>query len=101
MLYPTLDETNKLQYEYGSATTITEVSCSTDTGTVTVQLDERARATPNTAGVDILTAALTCDSDSQTTTSFTNAGIAADVPVNLQITGITGSPTRVAVHVKE
>lgn len=100
IISPTTSETNKAQYEYATAATITEVSCSTDTGTVTIQLDERARATPNTAGTDVMTSTLVCDTDSQTTTTFTNAGIAADVPVNLQITATSGTPGVVRIHVE-
>ena len=95
---PTTAATNKIQWEFPSAITITEVICSTDTGTVTIQLDERARATPNTAGTNVLTSSLVCDSDSQATTTFSNAGIAADVPLNLQITAVATSPGVVRVH---
>lgn len=100
ILNPTTGETNKVQLEYPLAATITEVSCSVDTGTVTIQFDERARATPNTAGTDVMTSTLACDTDSQTTTSFSNASMAADVPVNLQITATSGTPTIVRIHVE-
>ena len=97
---PTTSASNKIQWEFPSAITITEVVCSTDTGTVTIQLDERARATPNTAGTNVLTSSLVCDSDSQSTTGFSNAGIAADVPLNLQVSAVASSPGVVRVHVQ-
>lgn len=92
--------TTAAQFELPSASTITEVSCSTDTGTATIQLDERARATPNTSGTDVMTSTLVCDNNAETTTTFTNAGIAADVPVNLDIDSVASSPTRVRIHIK-
>jgi hypothetical protein len=75
------------------------VSCSTNTGTVTIQLDERAEGTPNTAGTDMLTSALVCDSDTEATTSFSNATADADDPVNLQITATASTPGVVRIHV--
>ena len=100
LLDPVTGDTNKIQIEFASAITITEVVCSTDTGTVTIQLDERARATPNTAGTDVMTSTLVCDNNSQATTTFTNAGIAADVPLNLQITAVASAPTAVRIHIQ-
>lgn len=97
---PTTSETNLVQWEFPVAVTISEVSCSTDTGTATIQLDERARATPNTAGTNVMTTALTCDATNEATTSFTNAGIAADVPLNLQITATASTPGVVRIHVQ-
>ena len=91
--------TNQVQLYYGTAVTLTRVACSVDTGTMTIQFDERGEATPNTAGTDVLTAALVCDSDSQVGTAFDNAGIAANVPLNLQLTASSGSPTVLRVHV--
>ena len=99
LLDPTTGDTNKVQFEYATTVTITEVSCSVDAGSVTIQFDERARATPNTAGTDVMTSTLVCDTDSETTTTFDNAGIAADVPVNLQITDVTTAIV-VRIHIK-
>lgn len=85
--------------EEGSATTITEVKCEVTSGTsATIQLEERADTTPTTAGTDIMTSTLVCDADSQNTTSFTNASIAAGSLVSLQIDAQTGDPD-LAVHI--
>lgn len=97
---PTTDDTNKVQFYWPAAVTLQRVACSTDTGTATIQFDERAEATPNTAGTDALTSALVCDTDSQTTTGFSDSVQAADVPINLQITAASGTPGIVRIHVK-
>jgi hypothetical protein len=60
------------------AITITQVSAYTDANTVTFQLEERAAATPNTTGTTVMTSSLVADNNEQTTTSFTNAGQAAN-----------------------
>jgi hypothetical protein len=99
ILNPTTSETNLVQLKFPLATTLTRVSCSTNTGTVTIQLDERAEGTPNTAGTDMLTSALVCDSDTEATTSFSNATADADDPVNLQITATASTPGVVRIHV--
>jgi len=96
---PTTADTNRIQAKLATAVTISRVSCSTDTGTATIQLDERAEGTPNSAGTDVLSAGLVCDNDTQSTTGFDNAGIAADVPLNLQITATASSPTVVRIHI--
>jgi len=92
--------TTVAEFELPVAATITEVSCSTDTGSATIQLDERARATPNTSGTDVMSSTLACDNNAETTTTFANAGIAADVPVNIDIDSVASSPTRVRIHIK-
>lgn len=98
---PTTSDTNDIQLYFAQAVTITRVVCSVAAATsVTIQLDERAEATPNTAGVDVQTSTLVCDVDSQATTSFTNATIAARVPLNLQITAVSGTPGAVRGHVE-
>lgn len=97
---PTTADTNKIQFDYPQAVTIQEVHCSTDVGTATIQLDERVKTTPNTAGTNVLTASLVCDTGDESTTSFSNAAIAADAPVNLQITATASTPTIVRIHVQ-
>jgi hypothetical protein len=102
VLSPTTAETNLVQEKFPSAVTITRVSCSLDSGTsVVIQFDERAEATPNTAGTNVLTGNLTCDTtNGGITTSFTNAGIAANAPLNLQVISSTGNPNAVRIHVQ-
>jgi hypothetical protein len=98
---PTTGDTNKVQWYFPTAVSLTRVACSiSGTTSLTIQLDERAEATPNTAGADVLNAALVCDTTSETTTSFANATIAARVPLNLQITAASGTPTSVRIHLE-
>jgi len=88
-----------VQHKFSHIVTILRVSCSTDVGTVTIQLDERAEATPNSVGTDVMTSTLVCDTNTEATTVFTNAGIAADVPLNLDIEAVASSPGVVRIHV--
>jgi len=96
---PTTAFTNLAQHKFAAPVTISRVSCSTDTGTATIQLDERVEATPNTAGVDVMSSTLACDTDTEATTGFANATIAADVPLNMQITAVASTPGVVRVHI--
>ncbi|MFQ5695842.1 MAG: hypothetical protein ACE5HB_07630, partial [Terriglobia bacterium] len=97
---PTTADTNKIQHKFAQAITLQRVSCSTlpATSTVTIQFDERAEGTPNTAGTNVLTANLICDDTSEATVAFANAGIAADAPLNLQIVAVANTPTIVRIH---
>jgi hypothetical protein len=99
ILDPTTADTNKIQIQFASAVTLQAVGCSTPAGTMTIQFDKRAEATPNTAGTDALTAVLVCDSDRQATTSFSSAGVAANQVLNLQITATASSPTVGRIHI--
>lgn len=102
LLSPTTAETNLIQSKFPAAVTVTRVSCSVDSGTsVVIQFDERAEATPNVAGTNVLTSNLTCNTtNGGITTSFSNAGIAANAPLNLQIISATGNPNAVRIHVE-
>jgi len=96
---PTVGDIGRFQHKFATAVTINRVSASTNQGTVTLQFDERAEATPNTAGTDVLTAPLVADSNTEATTAFANAGIAADAILNLDIDAESGSPGIVRIHV--
>jgi hypothetical protein len=97
---PTTADSANLQWLAPRTATIVQVDCSTDTGTVTLQLDERAKTTPNSAGADVMTAQLVCDSDNETTVDFDNAGIAAGALLNLDIDAVASSPTKVRIHIE-
>jgi len=97
---PTGSDDALVQFYFPTAATIIRVVCSTDTGTATLQLDERAEVTPNTGGVDVLTAPIVCDTNSEITTSFANATIAADVPLNVDVDATASTPGVVRVHIK-
>jgi hypothetical protein len=85
---------------HGKAVTYTDVDCSTDTGTVTIDMDHRVLTTPNTVGTDILTGTITCDTDNQADGGFADATIPANVPVNLSITATASSPQAVRIHIR-
>lgn len=89
-----------VQLKFATAVTITRVSCSVDSGTATIQLDERGETTPDTAGTDVMSSTLACDTDMQGTTTFDNASIAADAPLNLDIDATSGTPTKFRLHVE-
>ena len=99
--------TQAAKFEVPLAFTITNVTCSTDVGTTTIQLDERTEGSENVSGVDIMTSQLVCGSgtDTSNTTSFANAGIAAQNLINLgidktddQSSGVT--PTIVDIYIR-
>ena len=81
------------------------MQCSTNSGTSTIQLEERSNSDPNTAGTDILGGTgLQCGSGSGNTASHTlaNSSLDAGDIINLEITDSepTGStPTIIYVHV--
>lgn len=60
--------------------TILEVSGYTDANTTTFNIEERAEATPNTAGTDVMTSDMAADVNQQEAVAvdFTNATIAKD-----------------------
>lgn len=107
ILSPTTADTNKVQWQPPLAITFTRVSCSTDTGTVSIILDKRTESTPNTAGTNMLSSALVCDNNSQTScasgcdvNTLTSNTMTTRQLANLQITATASSPTLVRVHVE-
>lgn len=97
---PVTGDSGRFHILFDEAVTITRVACSVKAATsVTIQLDERAAATPDTAGTNVLTSSLVCDTNEEVTTSFTNAGIAARVPLALVISAVTGTPDVVRVNI--
>ncbi len=97
---PTVTEDDKVQWMHGKAVTYTDVDCSTDQGTATIDMDHRVITTPNTVGTDILTGTIICDSDNQADGGFADATIPANVPVNLSITAVSGTPGTVRIHIR-
>jgi len=97
---PTTSDTNRVQHKFPSAVTLTRLSCSTNTGTASINFDERGETTPNTAGTNVLSSALVCDTDSQITSTFSDASVAANAPLNLQITAASGTPGVVRIHLE-
>ena len=79
--------------------TVTQVSGYCTSGGITIQLDERGATTPLSSGTDILTNTLSIGAYA-TTSSFDNPGIADSAYINLDVDGVTGTPTRCYVDVK-
>jgi len=82
-----------VQWSYPYAITIIKVKGSSGSGTTTIQCDERAEATPNTGGTDILTAALEAGTTIASTTALDNATIAADAWISCDIDAVVGGAT--------
>ena len=88
-----------LQKTFNYNITLNSIECSTDTGTTTIQFDERNSSTPNTEGTDVLTSALTCDSSgTSSSSSFNNASISAKNPIKLDINTVAGTPNILRIH---
>ncbi|MGC4052950.1 MAG: hypothetical protein QM757_26785 [Paludibaculum sp.] len=78
---PVTGDSGRTQVTFPYAVTIASVGCSVKAATsATINLDERAFATPDTAGTAALTSGLACTTSGATSTTFSNAGIAANVP---------------------
>jgi len=80
-----------IQHKINKAITITQISCTSNSTTAssTVQIDERT--SPNTAGTDVMystglgLAGIGCDSGETSTTTFSNASIAANSILNFTV----------------
>jgi hypothetical protein len=96
---PVVGDSGELQHSLNIAGTITRIQCSTDTGTVDINIEERALATPNTAGVDAMAADLQCDNNSAVQTSLQNQPIDATDPIALTISATASTPGWLRVHV--
>ena len=80
-----------IQHKINKAITITQISCTSNSTTAssTMQIDERT--SPNTAGTDVMygtglgLAGIGCDSGETSTTTFSNASIAANSILNFTV----------------
>ena len=103
--------TDVTQHKFSSAITISRISCTTNVGagTSTINFFERTELEPSSAGTQVVTADLACGANhTNSTTSFDNAGIAADAPLSFEIadaendigdTGPGSTPVEIRVHV--
>jgi len=100
---PTTADNGRIKLTWEAACTMQRIFCSTDTGTVTGDLDERAEATPNTDGTEVIDAGaggIVCDNNTESALSFANASIAQDVPVVFKISATASSPGWVCIHAR-
>lgn len=99
-------DSGELQHFAPVSLTITKVKCSVSgTLAATINLNERAEATPNTTGVDVLSAGLVCSTTTQSScasacdvNTITNGSIDLDDPIALEIDSASGSG-QLRVHV--
>ena len=92
---------NYFHIDIDSPITITEISCSTDTSTMSITFDHRLQTTPNTAGTAVNQTAIVCDTNQETTTIFNDATIPAGRLISLSdisTTSTTPGVTRVIVR---
>ena len=105
---PVTGDSGRIQWEPGRAITITRVYCSVKAATsVTLNLDKRTETTPDTAGTDVLSAGLVCDTNAQTScaagcdvNTITSAGVTARQIVATTISAVTGTPDTLRVVVE-
>jgi hypothetical protein len=105
---PTTTDSGRVQIQLPTASTITRVSCAVKAATsVTVNLNKRSEATPDTGGTDVLSAGLVCDTNAQTSCSsgcdvntITSAGVSARQLVALTISATSGTPDTLRLHVE-
>jgi hypothetical protein len=98
---PMASDTGRIQIMFPAAATITRIACSVKApDTVSINLEERTAAAPDTAGTAVMASALVCDTDEAVSTSFSNAGIAGRVPVALTIAAVSGSPDTLRVYIE-
>lgn len=96
---PVTGQTGIFQYKVQSNGLVTRVSCSTDQGTATINLDLRTEAAPNASGTPALGSNLVCSSNTTVTTTVSVPQYLANQPVALLITAVSGSPSILRVHV--
>ena len=106
---PVVADSGRIQVMFPVAVHVTRVASSTKlaTSTVTFNLDQRAAATPDTAGTNVLSADLVADTNQQTScasgcdvNTITAGAIAANVPVAITISAIANAPTDVRIFIQ-
>ena len=83
-----------------SAITITEIAAFTNTGTATFNVEQRAEATPNTAGTDCMTADIVADTDQQEQTSFADATVPANTWLYFAASAVSGGAKKLTLTIK-
>ena len=83
----------------GTACTITRITHITDAGTVDWNLEERAEATPATAGTDVYAADEQSGTGNSVDTSFSNAALAANTWLHYSASAVASSPTKLWIKI--
>jgi hypothetical protein len=101
LIDPVAGDSGRVQLVFPAAVTIARVGCSVRGATsVSINLEERSAAAPDTAGTAVMSSALVCDVDEASTATFSNAGIAARAPLALTISMISGTPDTLRVFIE-
>ena len=86
-------------FAVGQACTITRITHITDAGTVDWNLEERAEATPATAGTDVYAADEQSGTGNSVDTSFSNAALAANTWLHYSASAVASSPTKLWIKI--
>lgn len=82
------------------AVTLTRVYCGVLGGTsATINLRKTSEATPFSGGTAALTSNLVCDTNGENSTTFTSAGVAANTPLMVEVTAVSGAVTNIIVGI--
>lgn len=97
---PTTAEDGDIQIKFPGACTLTRVSCNVAAATsVTINLYERTEGAPNTGTTNMITTSPVCTTTGDVETVFTDSAVAANAPVALGISAVSGTPGWLRVHV--
>jgi hypothetical protein len=96
---PVVGDSGVFQWKPKHPVTLTRISCSTDAGSVSVNLDVRTESAPNVPGTSVLSAPLSCTPTTGITTTFAQAVLPAETPVALDIASSSGANV-VRIHVE-
>lgn len=98
---PDVTDSGKFQHKLDYNGAFARISCSTDTGTVSINFEVRTEAAPNSSGTQVLSTPLVCSASTAVSTTFQSATFAANSPLALVVSSNVGaSLLRVHVHVE-
>jgi hypothetical protein len=96
----TVDSYKWMVINPATAITLTRVYCAVLGGTsVTINLRKTSESTPFSGGTAALTSNLVCDADGANSTTFTSAGVAANTPLMVEVTAVSGSVTNIIIGI--
>lgn len=97
---PNVGDTGLWQHKFATKVKLQRISCSTDSGTASLNFDVRQESTPNTLGASVLSTAITCTPTTGVAQTFAISTLNANQPLALDPTTVSGSPNIVRVHVQ-
>ena len=97
---PVVADSGLYHHKLSVNASVARLSCSVDQGTASISLDVRPENNPNTdTGTHVLVSPLTCTPTTGVSTLFDNPSYSAYQVLALVITGTSGSPSVLNVHV--